>query len=424
MPKPGWQFIERPQGDRDVRTGRGLGLAVSPCLLATVCLAMNVRAATDDVPAGTRFQIRLISGVSTRTARVGDPVSAVLVVDVPVNDRILPAGAVLRGTVAESTSFSWRDPQAILRLAFDALIVGGDRSIPLSAKVVAIDNSRETVDASGRILGIVPPPGPPAGAEDKILRAALLPELFVLETAEYRAREEERPDIVYAAGVDLALEIVTPIRNAPVVDRRVESPDDPALDSLAAAQPTRTMAGSPRRPGDVINVLLIGAESEIADAFREAGWTTAVALSLRADVRTVIAVAEDRGYAAGPVSQEWVDDKLPDLVFQKQNDTFAKRHHIRLWARPGEWRGKRVWVGAATHDIGVKFVREERTFTHRIDSQIDFERQKIVDDLSFTGRFAPPSLIARPAVPRRSSNATDDVMETDGRIAVLIVKTQ
>jgi hypothetical protein len=385
-------------------------------LLAAAGLAL-----VEDVPAGTRLQVRLTAGVSSRTDHTGDPISAVLVVDAPVNGRAVAFGSVVRGVVGEATPFAWRSPQATLRLEFRELIVGG-QTIPLSAKVIAVDNARETVDASGRILGIAPPGARPSTAEDMVLWAALMPEVFVLETAEYRVREEERPDILYQAGVDLTLETLTPTRNVPVVSPEVPGPIDAALSEIVAAQPIRTMAGSPRRPGDLINLLFVGTESQIAAAFQEAGWSTAVALSLRSDVRTVLAVAEDRGYQIGPVSQEWVDGKPPDLVFQKQNDTFAKRHHVRVWARPATWQGRPVWIAAATHDIGVKFVRQERTFTHQVDSRIDLERQKILDDLRFTRAFQPATLVDRPSVPQRTENATLDLMETDGRIAVMIAR--
>src|SRR5690242_21612463 len=48
--------------------------------------------------------------------------------------------------------------------------------------------------------------------------------------------------------------------------------------------------------------------------------------------------------------------------------------------------GQPVWAVAATHDTGISFSQEDRTFIHKIDSQIDRERAKVVSDLLFTGR--------------------------------------
>lgn len=104
-------------------------------------------------------------------------------------------------------------------------------------------------------------------------------------------------------------------------------------------------------------------------------------------------------------------------MFQKQTNTFAKRHHVRIWRR-GSWDGGPLWVAAATHDIGVKLDVRERSFTHRVERQADLERETIVNDLVFAG--APPaSYVDRPTAPRSVQNATQDEILTDGRVAVM-----
>ena len=61
-------------------------------------------------------------------------------------------------------------------------------------------------------------------------------------------------------------------------------------------------------------------------------------------------IAEDRGYNEAPVSILMLDGKPPDMVFEKLNNTFAQRHHLRVWRRPPSFSGKPVWAVAATHD--------------------------------------------------------------------------
>ena len=136
---------------------------------------------------------------------------------------------------------------------------------------------------------------------------------------------------------------------------------------------------------------------------------------------TLRALAEDRGYSEAPVSILLLDGKPPDLVFEKTNNTFAQRHHLRIWRRPGNLQGKPVWAAAATHDIGIDFSEVARTFIHRIDSQIDRERDKVAGDLLFTGHVDRFDLVERPAVSRQGRNSTGDHFETDGRIAVLLL---
>jgi hypothetical protein len=116
-----------------------------------------------------------------------------------------------------------------------------------------------------------------------------------------------------------------------------------------------------------------------------------------------------------------LDGNKPDLTFQKQNNTFAKRHHLRIYHRPSTFEGKDVWVCAATHDIAIEFSPENKTFIHKIDPQIDHERSKVVYDLLLTGKVKSSFLVDRPAVPKESSNATGDKLITDGKMAVLVL---
>jgi hypothetical protein len=135
----------------------------------------------------------------------------------------------------------------------------------------------------------------------------------------------------------------------------------------------------------------------------------------------VRAVAEARGYKEAPMSVLLLEGNRPDLVFQKQNNTFAMRHHLRIWRRPGTFQGRTIWVCAATHDTGIEFSPEKRNFIHKIDSEIDRERAKVVSDLVFSGHVKALSLVERPKAPQHSQNATGDKLETDGRMAVLVL---
>jgi hypothetical protein len=110
------------------------------------------------------------------------------------------------------------------------------------------------------------------------------------------------------------------------------------------------------------------------------------------------------------------------MIFEKLNNTFSKRHHLRIWLRPDRYLGRPVWVCAAAHDTGIDFSAQDRTFIHKIDSQIDLERSKVVNDLLLTGKVQSLLMVDRPNVPRHAQNATGDNLNTDARMAVLILK--
>jgi hypothetical protein len=113
-----------------------------------------------------------------------------------------------------------------------------------------------------------------------------------------------------------------------------------------------------------------------------------------------------------------LDGKPPSFVFEKTLNTINKRHHLRVWQIEETWNGQSVWTAAATHDTGLGF-SSRKTLIHRIDPNIDQEREKVSDDLRFAGCASVPEMVERPRVPRITQNATGDRMVTDGRAAVL-----
>lgn len=163
----------------------------------------------------------------------------------------------------------------------------------------------------------------------------------------------------------------------------------------------------------------MGSPAQVEGAFAEAGWTRARAMGMGARFRGLEALVARRAYKPAAVSRHELAGRPPDLVFEKQNNTIAKRHHVRIWQYPGGPAGETLWVGAATHDVAIVFDRRDHGFTHRIDPRIDGEREKIVNDLQLTGHVAAVSLVDRPEAPPLAAGAA---IETDGRVAVVVLR--
>jgi hypothetical protein len=104
----------------------------------------------------------------------------------------------------------------------------------------------------------------------------------------------------------------------------------------------------------------------------------------------------------------------PDFVFQRSLNTISQRDHIRIW-RAGEFSGQTIWLGAATHDSGIRFRARHFAFSHRIDEEIDMERSRIADDLTFAG-------CAQPAAYLEEAAPSSGEAVTDGRIAALALQ--
>ena len=355
------------------------------CLLLVPVLAM-----AQEVPAGTEISIRLTSPVSTRNSKAADPVEAVVIAPVVANGRAaIAAGISVHGTVEKVAQSPAPGQRAALLLNFTGLEIGG-ATRTMAARVAGVDNAREEVDEQGQIDGIL--------ANETItgrLDAGLdkLSDQYsgfasVLSAAKNAAFHGASTDIVYPKGIEMTLKLEKPLTVPPV---RIPAPPAwpaAALKRLApriSRDPFQTTAQRPPAPSDLTNLLLAATENALRKAFTEAGWSEAASLNPLSKFETLRALAEDRGYREAPVSLLLLDGKPPDLVFEKTNDTFARRHHLRIWRRPGTVGGKPVWAVAATHDIGISFAEAERTFIHRIDPHIDGEREKVVNDLLFAG---------------------------------------
>ncbi len=395
---------------------------------ALAALFLSIPALALEVPAGTELQIRLKTKVSTQNARAGDPVEAAVIAPVMSGEQFLiPAGAVVRGTVAKAAAPTKPDERAALLLSFTEIEIDGTK-YKLAAQLSSIDNAREKIDDQGQINGILASETITGQLDTGISKVAEKYSGFagVLGTIKGAVLKPAENDVTYDAGVDMTLKLTSaltlsgPSKGGPAAKLQ-PFPDEKGLLLLVSREPFQTVAQNPPKPSDITNLMLIGTEEQVRQIFAAAGWSVASSLNPMAKFETFRALAENRGYQEAPVSILMLEGKPPDIVFEKLNNTFAQRHHLRVWRRPATFQGKPVWAIAATHDTGISFSEANRTFIHQIDSQIDRERAKVVNDLLFTGKVQSLALVERPNVPQHGQNATGDNLETDAKLAVLLL---
>jgi hypothetical protein len=375
------------------------------------------------IPAGTELHVRLQTPVLASTAKPNQAVEAVVIEPVMSNGQIvIPAGAKLTGQVKEAKAATAID-RAQLHLEFDKMTGPDGKSAKVDALLAGVDNARETVDDKGNIVGILASETLSARIDSGINKVTQRYSGFgqILQAIKGGVISEADPDINYAAGVEMTVKLTKPLTWTPSSEPTKVRDIQPAdkLAEMVVAQPFRTIAEKPPNPSDITNLMFLGTKEQLEAAFKEAGWVEAAALSGQSKLETIRAVAEMRGYNEAPVSILRLEGNPPDLVFEKQNNTFAQRHHLRIWQRPGTFDGLPIWVCAATHDTGISFSEQDRTFIHKIDPQIDRERSKVTNDLMFTGKVVGLALVDRPQVPKQSKNGTGDDLISDGRMAVL-----
>lgn len=395
-------------------------------LLLTASVAQAVT-----VPAGTEMQLRLTKEV-TSSAPSGQDVSAVLIAPVLVNNTpAISPGAQLTGKTVDvrkdkpAANGSAEQP-AQLRIDLTKIEDKGT-SAPISCVLVGVDNARESVDSqTGLITGINASRTYSAMADQGINKLSQKYGGFgdILSGIKKAVVKEADPAIDYKPGVEFTVKLTKPLdwKGPSATDAPGQIANLDALKTLVNQEPFRTMALKPASPSDLTNLMFIGTKEQIQKAFQDAGWTAATEPGRNSDFKTAQAIIENNGYSEAPMSILTLNGKRADMTFEKQNNTFASRHHIRIWQMPQTFDGKPVLVGAATHDIKIYFSKTSRSVTHGIDPDIDKERAKVTNDLVFTGQIEATALVDRPNVPKDISNATGDKLQTDNKMSVLEFK--
>lgn len=198
---------------------------------------------------------------------------------------------------------------------------------------------------------------------------------------------------------------------------------------------------------DPLNVALIGTREEVRQALTTAGWFEADELNWRTGLRIMLSTIYGWHYPTGPMSSLFLFGRRQDLSFQIPiTDGHAgSRHHVRFWAttyqgdgqptvrtidwqnRPAHVRSDRLlWLGAASRDVGVTFIRHNAQLTHLVDPDTDAERELIVNQLQ-SHKLATAHKCVKLRAPYRLNNIRGwfrRYIHSDGTMAVLEITPQ
>jgi hypothetical protein len=194
-------------------------------------------------------------------------------------------------------------------------------------------------------------------------------------------------------------------------------------DELARKLPTHSRSITGARM-DPINFVFIGHRRELTTAFKKAGWSRANPANPLLMLYSALTVIARRSYHSGPFTPHYVNIALQDYAFQKLTRTasFRQRHHIRVW-KTGIIlnNGTPLWIGEASFDTELKVQLTPPFIHHRIDPNLDREREYITRELEAQGAtrlkglpLSEPTLASSPA-----QNAHGSAYFTDGRAAVI-----
>src|SRR5215813_14262931 len=195
----------------------------------------------------------------------------------------------------------------------------------------------------------------------------------------------------------------------------------PGVDNGLFAKIPRRIADKDGNAGDMVNFLMLGSEAAMQKVFTTAGW-----VKVDADVRGtllhgIIGSLSKESYLTMPMSQLYLFGRPQDYGWAHAEpiSVVASRNHLRIWKASFQVNGQMTWVGAATHDIGFERDQRNNGVTHKIDPDIDLERDYVQKTLSSTGLVVEVSHFLPENPMKEARTATGGSFHSSGQVLIL-----
>lgn len=198
--------------------------------------------------------------------------------------------------------------------------------------------------------------------------------------------------------------------------------------AIAATLPKDLFSQVPRRitdkdgnVGDMVNFLLIGSEDQVKATFQAAGWVQVDRDVKDAILEGFVTSLSKQAYLTMPMSQLYLFGRPQDYGFAHAEPVkvVTTRHHLRVWKSTLSVGSTPVWVGAATHDMGLE--RDERNgkLTHHIDPNVDDERSFVERSLTESGYVSQHTHVLPPDPIQDAKTATGGGFHSNGEVLVM-----
>lgn len=317
------------------------------------------------------------------TVAPGDSISFTATGDVTLGDG--------RKVTADGTARGWKD---LLRQF-------PDNSSPAGALVARIGSDAATVP-----FGI--------GAS-KTLQVTMTGELYL--------RINASSDLSPSGSFSVAMKLSRQPEQAKA-QAATEATTTSAISPELFASIPRRVQDQQDNPGDMVNFALIGSEQQVQQAFQNAGWVKVDSTKQDAVVHGLLSTLQRQAYLEMPMSTLYLFGRPQDLSYARADPitVAAERHHLRVWKTTETVNGQTMWVGSSTHDIGFEKDQRNNGITHKIDPEIDKERDFIEQSFAAAGNLQAAAYVTPSDPLTTAKTATGGSFQSDGRIVVLILK--
>ena len=204
-----------------------------------------------------------------------------------------------------------------------------------------------------------------------------------------------------------------------VVASRVAS--IPGIDAALFAKIPRRIGDKEGNPGDMVNFLILGSEDDMKKVFTTAGWVKVDANVTATILAGALASFSKESYLTMPMSPLYLFNRPQDYGWAHAEPitVVASRNHLRVWKAPFSVDGQTLWVGAATHDVGFERDQRNNGLTHKIDPDIDLERDYVEKTLSSTGLVSEVTHFLPKDPLKEARTATGGSFHSNGQVLVL-----
>lgn len=179
--------------------------------------------------------------------------------------------------------------------------------------------------------------------------------------------------------------------------------------------------------GDPVNLAFIGSEADIKKAMEKAGWKLADELGGSSTYKMIQSSIVRKSYPNAPVSSLFLFGNKQNFAYQQEvGGTTSKRHHIRFWKVPEGWflpGGYTAdWLAAGTYDRKVGFSLFTFQITHKIEADIDEERDFVIKSLQKTNKNITVKTVEHYSSAYHDRNGGGDKIKTDGALPFVTIK--
>ena len=166
------------------------------------------------------------------------------------------------------------------------------------------------------------------------------------------------------------------------------------------------------------NLVFVGQAEDVQKAFENAGW-------VKTDKWKPIFVwhllLHGTNNATIPMARFYLFGRVQDYSYAlpEPGAVVSRRHHVRIWKTDYTIDGIPVWAGSATHDVAIEIGKRGHFINHRIDPDIDAERDFVGIDLTNTSSVSRQEYLHSADPVFEAQTASGQTYPSDSRILLL-----